>query len=256
MTDPILGRATSGWPAPTSAPVEFSDDGRFRHLGDWNSFQFDPPLTHEDAVALQRRAEALGYRMQFRRADYALEEVQARLIDRGPSAFLNLSSLRHDISPKEPSSTAEQRMAIRLRKLAPATELIITDPYLFTRSRNKDSGIYATSLANMIAPALSKGLHIRAIVEPSQNDATVRAAVEAELRARCPDLTISVIHSGDFHDRFWIADRTRGLVIGTSLNKIGSRIFFVDELSETDVDAVLAEVRSISNLGDLGATNP
>lgn len=54
-----------------------------------------------------------------------------------------------------------------------------------------------------------------------------------------------MVESNDFHDRFWIADRARGLVIGTSLNKIGSRIFFVDQLSGSDVKAVLAEADPI-----------
>lgn len=93
-----------------------------------------------------------------------------------------------------------------------------------------------------MSPALRKGQHITAIVSPSGTDAKVRAAVEAELHSRAQDLTISVVESEDFHDRFWIADRARGLIVGTSLNKIGSRIFFVDELSDSDVAAVLAEV--------------
>lgn len=138
-------------------------------------------------------------------------------------------------------------MADRMQKLSPINDLIITDPYLFTRSRTKDSEVYATSLGNMIAPALAKGQHITAIVKPSENDAKVRAAVEAELHARVQDLTISVVESDDFHDRFWIADRARGLVIGTSLNKIGRRIFFVDELSDTDVATILVEVDLILN---------
>lgn len=43
----------------------------------------------------------------------------------------------------------------------------------------------------------------------------------------------------------WIADGERGLIIGASLNKIGGKIFFVDELSRSDVKAVLDEVDEI-----------
>mgnify|MGYP000847461534 CR=1 FL=1 len=245
MTDPVPGGSTDARPAPTTSPVEFGDDGQFRHDGYWNSFQFDPPLMHEDALLLVTRAEELGYRMLFRRADYSLEEIQARLVDEGPSAFLDITWLQEDISPKEPPATAEQRMAERMRKLAPTADLVITDPYLFTRSRVKDSGVYAASVGTMMAPALMKGLQITTVVKPSENDPMVRAAVEAELRAREPGLRLSVVESDDFHDRFWIADRARGLIIGTSLNKIGRRIFFVDELSDTDVAAVLSEVDRI-----------
>lgn len=242
MTDPVPGRNTGTRPAPTTSPIEFGDDGQFRHGGYWNSFQFEPPLTHEDALLLVMRAEELGYRMLFRRADYALEEIQARLVEEGPSAFLDTTWLQEDISPKEAPATAEQRMAERMRKLAPTVGLVITDPYLFTRSRVKDSKVYAASLGTMMGPALVKGLEITAVVKPSENDPKVRAAVEAELRGREPGLRLSVVESEDFHDRFWIADRARGLIVGASLNKIGRRIFFVDELSDTDVVAVLSEV--------------
>ena len=231
--------------APINAPIEFDDDGHFRHEGYWNSFQFDPPLTHEDALLVVSRAEELGYRMLFRRADYSLEEVQAKLVEEGPSAFLDMVWIEEDISPKEPAPTAEQRMAARLKRLAPATELIITDPYLLTHSRSRDAEEYARSVGGMIAPALIAGLRITAVVDPRQNDSQVRAAVEKELRAHGQDLTLTVVESTAFHDRFWIADRVRGLVIGTSLNKIGAKVFFVDELSESDVAAVLVELSSI-----------
>lgn len=240
------GTDVGSTPAPTGAPIEFADDGLFRHDGYWNSFQFHPPLTHEDALVILKRAEALGYRMLFRRADYSLEEVQAQLVEKGPSAFLNLTWLQEDISPKEPPPTAEQRMAARLRSLAPAAELIITDPYLFTRSRNGDATPYAQSVGRMMAPALTAGLHIIAVVDPRQSDLQVQAAVEAELHTRRQGLNITVLESTDFHDRFWIADRTRGLIIGTSLNKIGGKIFFVDKLSESDVTAVLLELGQVS----------
>lgn len=245
MTDPNPGSNTGAQHTPTNKPVESEDDGQFRHDGDWNSFQFSPPLTHEDALLLLKRAEELGYKMLFRRADYSMEQVQARLVESGPSYFLNMTMLQEDISPKELPPTAEKRMADRMQKLAPETELIITDPYLFTGSRKSDSEVYAASVGNMLAPALTAGLHITAVVSRDGNNSKVRAAVEAELHTRMNDLTISVIESSDFHDRFWIADRRRGLVVGTSLNKIGTRIFFVDELSEDDVRDVLAEVENL-----------
>jgi hypothetical protein len=230
---------------PTTEPVEFKDDGAFRHDGAWNSFQFDPPLTHNDCLELVSHAQELGYRMLFRRTDYSLEAVQEQLVNEGPSSFLNMAWLQEDISPKEPPKTAEQRMSDRMSKLAPADELIVTDPYLFTSFRKRDSHDYAASVVGMIAPGLAKGLRITAIVSPSQNDDTVRMAVLDQLHARGLDLDITVVESHDFHDRFWIADRARGLVVGTSLNKIGSRIFFVDELSKSDVAAVLAEMDAI-----------
>lgn len=246
MTDATPGAGASANPGPTTKPVQFEDDGEHRYFGAWNSFQFDPPLTHRDYLKLAAHAKEIDYRMQFRRPDYSLEEIQERLVDEGPSFFLNMTWIQEDISPKEPPKTAEQRMAVRMRKLAPTKELLITDPFLFTHSRSSDCQDYAASVVRMIAPALADGLRITAIVRPAQNNEAVRTAVVDQLNSRGRDLEITVAESDDFHDRFWIADRTRGLVIGTSLNKIGSRIFFVDNLSDSDVKAVLTEADAIT----------
>ncbi len=245
MTDPQPGQATDNNRVPTRVPVEFEDDGEFRHMGFWNAYQFDPPLLHTDAIVIAEHANELGYRLLFRLAEYSQQAVQAQLVDRGPSSFLDRTQLQEDISRKEPPATAEQRMATRLRKLGPISELLITDPYLFTGGRRADSVVYAESLSTMMAPALAPGLSITAVVHPSGNDATVRAEVQRVLRAQVEGLSITIIESEDFHDRFWIADRQRGLVIGASLNKIGRKIFFVDELSDEDVAAVLAEVDAL-----------
>lgn len=180
--------------------------------------------------------------MPFRHAGYSVEQLQQQLVDRGPGSFRKMVWLQEDISPIAPAATAEPRMAARMRKLAPRTELIITDPYLFTGGRKHDSQRYAASVARMLEPALTQGLRIKALVGATGNNATVRSAVLDNLYARGQNLEIDVVEVEDFHDRFWIADRNRGLIFGASLNKIGSRIFFVDELSDADVKAVLAEV--------------
>ncbi|KTR86130.1 hypothetical protein [Leucobacter chromiiresistens] len=245
MKDPLPGTGTGDELGPKNKPIEFVDDGEFRHLDYWNSFQFDPPLTHDDCLKIASLARELGYQMLFRRADYSLEEVQEQLLDRGPGSFLNFTWLQEDISPKEPPKSAEQRMAERMSRLSPTEHLLITDPYLFTSGRKRDSQDYAASVVKMIRPALTASLNITAIVNPTQNDNEVRTAVLNELHAQGFHLDISVVESHDFHDRFWIADRARGFVSGSSLNKIGSRIFFVDELSESDVRDVVAEADAI-----------
>lgn len=72
--------------------------------------------------------------------------------------------------------------------------------------------------------------------------AGVQQAVEAAIIAVEPSSEVRVVHSSDFHDRFWIADRKRGVIVGTSLNKIGRKVFFVDALSTSDTTDVVAEV--------------
>lgn len=213
-----------------------------RHVGAWNSYQFDPPAYHEDVLKICGFAEELGYRFLFRNAGYTLEEVKARLAEQGPSAFLNVVRLQEDISPKAPPPTAEEFLTKRLALLAPESELLIIDPYFFTYARRNDADDYAASVARIVAPLLNEQTHLRLVADPNASHQVVRVAVGAALRAAIPNLEIEVIESRDFHDRFWIADRERGLIVGTSLNKIGSKVFLVDKLSASDVNAVLGEL--------------
>ena len=215
-----------------------------RHEGPWNSFKFDPAPLHDDVLRVADLAESLGYRFLFRPAEYSLEEVQARLREEGPSAFLRIVRVQEDISPKAPLPTAEQFLVERLKKLDPQTELIITDPYFFTHSRRHDADEYAASVARIVTPLLGENVRLKLVIDPNASHDIVRGAVEGALCAKVSGLTIEVIESRDFHDRFWIADRERGVIIGTSLNKLGGKIYFSDALSDSDVVAVLDALES------------
>ena len=49
-----------------------------------------------------------------------------------------------------------------------------------------------------------------------------------------PELSVVCKTTKEFHDRFWIIDRTKGLFIGTSLNGIGKRYALVDIIRDND----------------------
>ncbi|MCV7740334.1 hypothetical protein N3356_001095 [Micrococcus luteus] len=208
---------------------------------DHNAYGFVPNLTYSDLMRIASFAETLGYDTKIRDLGYTLEEVQKRLREDGPSAFLRLRRIQEGVSPKAPAKQAIQYVAERLEHLAPQDELLITDPYLFSSSARKDIDAYSESVANLIAPLLADGAKLIAIVDKDASHHEVRDAVLDRLSAACVDTDIRVVDSKDFHDRFWIADRCRGVIMGTSLYKIGRKIFFMDTLSDSDVAAVLEE---------------
>lgn len=55
--------------------------------------------------------------------------------------------------------------------------------------------------------------------------------------------------SDDFHDRFWIADRARGVVVGASLDGLGSKLFFIDELKRSDASSIMEELAILDVYG-------
>lgn len=188
---------------------------------DHNAYGFVPNLTYSDLMRIASFAETLGYDTKIRDLGYTLEEVQKRLREDGPSAFLRLKRIQEDVSPKAPAKQAIQYVAERLDRLAPQHELLITDPYLFSSSARKDIEAYSQSVADLIAPLLANSAKLIAIVDKDASHREVRDAVLDRLAAARDVTDIRVVESKDFHDRFWIADRCRGVIMGTSLYKIG-----------------------------------
>ena len=57
-------------------------------------------------------------------------------------------------------------------------------------------------------------------------------------------IKMTVEKCNEFHDRFWVGiDNRKGVVLGTSLNGIGKKIALVDILKESDVDAIIDELK-------------
>lgn len=86
---------------------------------------------------------------------------------------------------------------------------------------------------------------MRCVVNKKANS-QVEAATREHLDSLKPGVSLVVHKSEDFHDRFWIVDKSRGVVVGASLNGLGSRLFLIDELKGADVAAILQELSKIA----------
>lgn len=213
------------------------------HLND-SSFEIRPHPTYNDLMKIHGFVKELGYEMPYSDRQYSLEEVQEELRGVGQAAFLNQSELQHGISKKAAPQEAEALVANRLARLAPADHLIITDPYLFPNSPEGGGSEYVERLVHLIAPILQSGSRLTCVVN-SRSNSDLEKSARSLLEAKVSGLDFKVHVSDDFHDRFWISDSTTGVVVGASLNGLGRRIFFIDQLSEDDVLAVVAELRRL-----------
>lgn len=207
-------------------------------------FELRPHPRYRDLLRISKFAARLGYEMPFSTKQYSLEDVQDILRAEGPSSFLRLVRVQEDISPKAPPQTVEQWMARRLARLAPTDDLLIIDPYLLPERPYPTAEEYGQRVADLIAPLLGEAARVTAVVNNRMNT-TVESVVSAAIAVVRPNATITTIRSEDFHDRFWIADRSRGVILGSSLNKIGTKIFFMDGLSDADVKAIVQEAQAI-----------
>jgi hypothetical protein len=229
------------------AGMAHDDDGIWRFRGKENFYTLEPEPSVDDVRALgEYVTRTYGYRLLLPVDPwYTLSEVQQTLRADGPGAYLDLHMIQEDIAPKAPPATVEQQLIERFEHLGPADELVVTDPYLLFKSRNLDINEYAARVARLVAPTLRPDATLVLVVGSGKRDQSVEAGVLAALRVAVPALAVAVHESDEFHDRFWIADRQRGAIVGASINGIGRKIFFVDRLRESDVRSVVAELEEL-----------
>ena len=118
-------------------------------------------------------------------------------------------------------------------------KLTIIDPYFFKYSNSKfaiSKKILVDTLANF------SNLTTLEVVTPATYTVRKKEKLEAEIISVVPNLhSIDIIHIDAFHDRFWISNDEKGFLVGTSINGIGNKHFFIqdDYLSSTDIEVLL-----------------
>lgn len=127
----------------------------------------------------------------------------------------------------------------KLKGLSPSYEIIIVDRYIFPSFHNtEDRKDYLTLFTDIFSPTISNIKHINFITCPKYNTDLFSDFKKSLIRLN-PELSVVCKTTKEFHDRFWIIDRTKGLFIGTSLNGIGKRYALVDIIRDKDTEDLL-----------------
>lgn len=124
-----------------------------------------------------------------------------------------------------------------LEELQPNESVVITDPYILQDNGDKSHLKRLLEILKNVVPNV--GL-ISLVVDPKRRNPSFEQEVKKELTLLNSNLKFSIVDSGEFHDRFWIVDRTKGLILGTSLNGLGKRISLLAFLDGADVADIVS----------------
>ena len=117
-----------------------------------------------------------------------------------------------------------------------AEDLIVIDPYVFSGHRGSAEQI-ATDFKKTarVAGKWLKKIHFVYDKEKVTN------AVKNEIQQILLENSVksSESQTSEIHDRIWIADRSRALVVGTSFNGLGGRAAFLLPLPDPDLKSLL-----------------
>lgn len=119
-------------------------------------------------------------------------------------------------------------------------ELIIIDPYLFTKPRkDTDRDEYVDRLSKILINSKCSSLIVYMNKEHNFSQDIVDRV------QKNTGLIITVNDDKIFHDRFWIANRKKGFVSGTSLNGAGKHRAYLFYIPEDDLEDILTTLNLI-----------
>lgn len=118
-------------------------------------------------------------------------------------------------------------------------ELIIIDPYLFPKSRDRD---YKTILLSIIKTQIDKVNKLK-VITPDKFDPDLKDEIEIELRQLKSTITFHHKISNEFHDRFWLSNK-KGLLVGTSLNGVGKKYSLINNLAQSDFEELMSALKT------------
>jgi hypothetical protein len=195
-----------------------------------------------DPVELTEAVKPLGFTAYTTtRFDVVEQEVKRLIVEKGVSYVWNLIHLMEAIMP--PTTDVPALVTVlqgMLRRLEPTAEFVVVDPYLLPTN---PPSAYLGTLKVVLEPIVRAVESLTLVTGDRFGEQLVRALGTWVLTAN-PSCRLTHRTSNDFHDRFWIADRERGLFVGTSLNGIGVRYALADYMQPDDVKKIVAALNA------------
>jgi hypothetical protein len=171
------------------------------------------------------------------------DEVLAGITHDGLSNLLRRQLLLEDfVQLGQPQNFVETIMIKFLREVGVDGELIVVDPYFFAPTSESDYPHLVESIIRPFSQALST---IYIVTRPNKVNPRLKQEIKNVIQNM--NASIQLIHttSSNYHDRFWIsANRSKGILTGTSLNGLGKRYAIIDRLASSDVAEI---VKSLKN---------
>jgi hypothetical protein len=170
----------------------------------------------------------------------ALHECRKIVVEKGPSYLYGLyrNRVTEDVLMKKEDTSMPLLIAIlreKIEALQPSDSLIVVDGYIFPGSVSED---YPQICQEVFSTIVRQVGEIRFVTKRGYN-ISLYSEIRNLLTDLNPEVSIEIRTTEDFHDRFWIVDRSRGIFVGTSLNGIGNKYALIDNLRDVDTRQII-----------------
>ena len=199
--------------------------------------------SHELLLAIDDRLKVAGYELRLTsESSYAFDQTARGIREKGITHFISAIPLQEAVLPDNtPREELTDLLRYMVSNIQASDELLLIDPYLFPSNPDSD---YVAYLGRVFSTAIGSIKRLDVATLPSRNR-TIQADFLAMVSSVKPGVVTSFKYTCAFHDRFWIADKTRGIFVGTSLNGIGRRYALTDYLREEDAKEIHARFQAL-----------
>ena len=193
-------------------------------------YLIDPSPSAEFLIKLAQHLSLHAHNLSFTSKEILLmESVKQMLLDIGETVIVSRQLLTEEVLPdKTPRSAVLDTLRYKLNRCQPRGTLLIVDPYIFPETHDAD---YVADFISVFTDAIKACSSLEICTEKR---GAVQSQLDTAIKALNPGISITKKFSNVFNDRFWIADGSRGLFVGTSFNGLGKRYAVVDYLTEED----------------------
>lgn len=159
-------------------------------------------------------------------------------------------SAPNKLSPKDPPTfdhvvvPNRNRLKVRrdalevLRKFASsADELVLVDPYFY----GGEALAAASYVEDLIRATGLRRTALRKLTVIFNSKAGNTSSIIKKFKAACSDhrINLNIFDTDVIHDRFWIANKSKGILIGTSLGGLGKKLCFITNMDPFDLSETI-----------------
>ena len=148
-----------------------------------------------------------------------------------------------DLMTGRGTAARERSIKFLSQWLGDPQKLTVADPYFVKNTGTISESIYTASLAAVLPRSITSLELFAGIRTPKYRREPVATWIDSYCQQHC--IALSVYNQEEIHDRVWIVDDDKALVVGASFNGIGDKCAFILPLDQDDTASFSAELQRI-----------
>lgn len=204
--------------------------------------QIQPDQLKELGLSISKQ----GFELYFLNLEiYCIDKCREMTLQQGTTSIVSLERYQETVLAKA-VDRVDRDLLLRilryqLQHLSPSEDLIIVDPYFFSPNIVNTED-YLNIFKDVFTPFIPCVEQIYFITSPNYNECLYLSMKQIVIDLN-PDARVFHRTTADFHDRFWIVDRKKGIFVGTSLNGIGKKYALTDYIKEEDIEIIVENLK-------------